>query len=88
MLTSSLLPRMPADETPTHYACTLERLLRGQRCTYEFSPQPAARSDSVARDNSQEKELEQVRQAQLTTVSSMVGSMQLSYGIGDRVVEH
>src|SRR5438552_12582517 len=46
-------PRMPADETPTHYACTLERLLCGQRCTYEFSPQPAARSDSVARDNSQ-----------------------------------
>jgi len=43
---------------------------------------------SMARDNSQEKELEQVRQAQLTTVSSMVGSMQLSYGIGDRVVEH
>lgn len=40
---------------------------------------------SIARDNSQEKELEQVRQAQLTTVSSMVGSMQLSYGIGDRV---
>ena len=43
---------------------------------------------SIARDNSLEKELEQVRQAQLTTVSSMVGSMQLSYGIGDRVVEH
>lgn len=40
---------------------------------------------SIARENSQEKELEQVRQAQLTTVSSMVGSMQLSYGIGDRV---
>lgn len=42
---------------------------------------------SIARDNSQEKELEQVRQGQLTTVSSMVGGMQLSYGIGDRV-EH
>jgi hypothetical protein len=42
---------------------------------------------SIARDNSQEKELEQVRQAQLSTVSTMVGSMQLSYGIGDRV-EH
>ena len=40
---------------------------------------------SIARDNSQEKELEQVRQAQLSTVSTMVGSMQLSYGIGDRV---
>ena len=40
---------------------------------------------SIARDNSLEKELEQVRQAQLTTVSGMVGSMQLSYGIDDRV---
>ncbi len=40
---------------------------------------------SIARENSIEKEQEQVRQAQLSTVSSMVGSMQLSYGIGDRV---
>jgi hypothetical protein len=47
-------PRMPVDETPTHYACTLERLLRGERCNYEFDPIPAtARSESVARDNSQ-----------------------------------
>jgi hypothetical protein len=46
-------PRMPVDDSPTHYACTLERLLRGQRCTYEFTPKPVARSDSVARDNSQ-----------------------------------
>ena len=40
---------------------------------------------SIARENSMEKEQEQARQAQLSTVSSMVGSMQLSYGIGDRV---
>lgn len=40
---------------------------------------------SIARDNSMEKEQEQVRLAQLSTVSTMVGSMQLSYGIGDRV---
>jgi len=40
---------------------------------------------SIARDNSLEKEQEQIRQAQLSTVSSMVGSMQLSYGLGDRV---
>ena len=40
---------------------------------------------TIARENSLEKEQEQVRQAQLNTVSSMVGSMQLSYGIGDRV---
>jgi hypothetical protein len=40
---------------------------------------------SIARENSIEKEQEQVRQAQLSTVSNMVGSMQLSYGIGDRV---
>src|SRR5438067_5886233 len=46
-------PRMPADDSPTHYACTLERLLRGERCTYEFDPTPGARSESVARDNSQ-----------------------------------
>src|SRR5438874_5350540 len=46
-------PRMPVDGTPTHYACTLERLLRGERCIYEFDPVPAARSESVARDNSQ-----------------------------------
>lgn len=45
--------RMPADETPTHYACTLEALLEGARCTYEFSPAPGAPSDSVARDNAQ-----------------------------------
>jgi hypothetical protein len=46
-------PRMPADESPTHYACTLERLLRSQRCTYEFDPKPGEQSDSVARGNSQ-----------------------------------
>lgn len=40
---------------------------------------------SIARENSMEKEQEQVRQAQLSTVSSMVSSMQLSYGIGDMV---
>lgn len=40
---------------------------------------------SIAHDNSLEKEQEQIRQAQLSTVSSMVGSMQLSYGLGDRV---
>ena len=40
---------------------------------------------SIARDNSLEKEQEQIRQAQLSTVSSMVGSMQLSYGLGDKV---
>jgi hypothetical protein len=38
---------------------------------------------SVARENSVEKEQEQIRQDQVNTVSSLVGSMQLSYGIGD-----
>ena len=42
---------------------------------------------SIARTNSIEKEQEQVRQAQLSTVANMMGSMQLSYGIGDRA-EH
>ena len=40
---------------------------------------------NIARENSLEKEQEQVRQAQLTTVSNMVGGMRLSYGIGDQV---
>lgn len=40
---------------------------------------------SIARENSIEKEQEQIRQDQATAVSNMIGSMQLSYGIGDRV---
>lgn len=40
---------------------------------------------SIARENSVEKEQEQSRQDQVTAVTNMVGSMQLSYGIGDRV---
>jgi hypothetical protein len=47
-------PRMRVDERPTHYACTLERLFRGERCTYEFEPVPGAPSDSTARENSHE----------------------------------
>jgi hypothetical protein len=39
---------------------------------------------AIARENSIEKEQEQIRQDQLSAVSSMVGGMQLSYGIGDR----
>jgi len=38
---------------------------------------------TIARENSMEKEQEQIRQEQLNTVSNMVGSMRLSYGIGD-----
>ena len=38
---------------------------------------------SIARENSVEKEQEQIRQDQVNTVSTLVGSMQLSYGIGD-----
>jgi len=45
-------PRMPVDETPTHYACTMDRLLRGERCTFEFDPVPGSNDDSLARDNS------------------------------------
>lgn len=40
---------------------------------------------SIARENSVEKEQEQTRQDQVNAVAGMVGSMQLSYGIGDRV---
>ena len=39
---------------------------------------------SMARENSVEKEQEQIRQEQLSAVSSMVGGIELSYGIGDR----
>ncbi len=39
---------------------------------------------SIARDNSIEKEQEQIRQDQVHAVTNMLGSMQLSYGIGDR----
>jgi len=39
---------------------------------------------SIARENSVEKEQEQIRQEQLSAVSSMVGGIELSYGIGDR----
>jgi hypothetical protein len=40
---------------------------------------------SIARENSVEKEQEQIRQEQLNAVSGMLGGMQLSYGIGDKV---
>ena len=40
---------------------------------------------TIARESSVEKEQEQIRQEQLSTVSSMVGSMQLSFGLGDRM---
>jgi hypothetical protein len=40
---------------------------------------------SVARENSIEKEQEQTRQDQVNAVAGIVGSMQLSYGIGDRL---
>jgi hypothetical protein len=38
---------------------------------------------NIARENSIEKEQEQVREGQVSAVSNLVGSMQLSYGIGD-----
>jgi len=40
---------------------------------------------NIARENSIEKEQEQTREDQVNAVSNLVGSMQLSYGIGDRV---
>lgn len=40
---------------------------------------------SIARENSIEKEQEQSRQDQVAAVTNMLGGMQLSYGIGDRV---
>lgn len=40
---------------------------------------------NIARENSLEKEREQSRQDQVTAVSDLIGSMQMSYGIGDKV---
>jgi hypothetical protein len=40
---------------------------------------------SIARENSIEKEQEQSRQDQVAAVTNMLGGMQLSYGISDRV---
>ena len=40
---------------------------------------------SIARENSIEKEQEQSRQDQVAAVTNMLGGMQLSYGIGERV---
>ncbi len=40
---------------------------------------------SIARENSIEKEQEQSRQDQVTAVTNMLGGMQLSLGIGERV---
>ncbi len=40
---------------------------------------------SIARENSLEKEQEQSRQDQVAAVTDMLGGMQLSYGIGERV---
>jgi len=40
---------------------------------------------NIARENSIEKEREQSREDQVDAVSRLVGGMQLSYGIGDRI---
>ena len=40
---------------------------------------------SIARENSLEKEQEQSRQDQVAAVTNMLGGMQLSYGVGERV---
>jgi hypothetical protein len=40
---------------------------------------------NIARENSLEKEREQSREDQVTAVSDLIGNMQLSYGIGDKV---
>jgi len=45
-------PRMPVDERPTPFACTLERVLRGERCTFEYDPGSREPNDSLARENS------------------------------------
>src|SRR4051794_6281822 len=47
-------PRMPIDERPTPFACNLDRLLKGERCTFEFDAAPGAPSESLARENSRQ----------------------------------
>jgi hypothetical protein len=45
-------PRMPVDERPTPFACTVERVLRGEHCTFEYEPESREPSESLARENS------------------------------------
>src|SRR3954451_17320101 len=45
-------PRMPVDERPTAFACTVERVLRGEHCTFEYEPGSRESTESLARDNS------------------------------------
>jgi len=47
-------PRMPVDERTTPFACNLDRLLKGERCTFEFDPSPRAPNESLARENSRQ----------------------------------
>jgi len=45
-------PRMPVDDRPTPFACNLERLLKGERCTFEFDPAPGSGAEPRAHENS------------------------------------
>ncbi|MFL5369744.1 MAG: hypothetical protein ACJ78Z_06100 [Myxococcales bacterium] len=45
-------PRMPVDERPTPFACTVDRVLRGEHCTFEYEPGSREPSESLARENS------------------------------------
>src|ERR1700750_740645 len=45
-------PRMRVDESPTQFACTMQRVLRGEECTFEFEPAEGAPDDAVSRENS------------------------------------
>lgn len=45
-------PRMPVDERPTPFACTMERVLKGEPCTFEYEPESREPSEALGRENS------------------------------------
>ena len=42
---------MPVDDTPTPFSCTLEKLLRGEKCLLEVDPQPTLAGPAQAQQN-------------------------------------
>ena len=48
----ALPPRGQADESPTQFSCTLQKLLKGEKCAWEWDAKAGAASSSVAAENS------------------------------------
>lgn len=48
MLAQALPPPAPVDDGPTAFACTLDKIVRGDRCTFEGAAPSAAQSADLA----------------------------------------